>query len=357
MAYGILSHGEPAPVERLANRIRALSSSSLVLIHHDQRWPQPFATLSASGEQRVLRPPGVEVLGKPDACVWGDWTMVAAQQRLLIRALAHPEVDFCVLLSGTDWPIVPLATWEQAVREAGVDVVHRSRPLVESPRSFHLPSPDARDWMRYHYRWRPLPHLTRLSDQIPPLQTALTALRRLSLLFPARVALHEQRRARGWYVGRGPAAGPFPSARPVRKGYPWCALSRRAATSLLEGSCSQVGHFLSTSLHPDEAWVGSILGSVDDLRRLEVPLSYSPWEKACERGHNEVWPEDLEAAGASGAAFVRKVSGRRAEETRRVLDRLVAEKSDADPRSWLPPALAAPTDSIDAVAMQRGQPV
>lgn len=335
-AYGILSHGEPGPIERLVLRIRALSPSSLVLVHHDKRWPQPFTAGPTSDERRDPRPPGVEVLDSPDACVWGDWTMVAAQQRLLARILAHPEVSWCVLLSGTDWPLVPLARWEAALVGAGVDVVHRSRPLVEPPRPFRRPSMEAQEWMRYHYRWRPLPHLTRLADDVRPLQEGLTLLRRLGLFLPLGITLHEQRRARGWYLGYGPVARTFFTDRPVRKGHPWCGLSRRAAALLLERSCAEIGHFLSTSLHPDEAWIGSILESATELRRLPIPLTYTPWERVHERGEIEVWPDDLAAAAASGAAFARKVSGSRAEETRQALDRLVEERDRATPSSWLP---------------------
>jgi len=336
VAYGILSHGEPGPVERLVLRIRTLSPSALVLVHHDKRWPQPFDQSPTGGSRRTSQLPGIEVLDSPDACVWGDWTMVAAQQRLLARSLAHPEVAWCVLLSGTDWPLVPLARWEEAVVAAGIDVVHRSRPLLERPRPLRLPSPEAREWMRYHYRWQPLPRLTRLADGVRAVHEGLTLLRRLSLLVPLGLTLHEQHRARGWYLGHGPVAGPFSAGHPVRKGYPWCGLSRRAAAILLEYSCGEIGQYLSASLNPDEAWVGSILAGAGGLRRLPIPLSYTPWERAHERGENEVWPDDVAAAAASGAAFARKVSGPRAETTRQVLDRLVEERDRAELRSWMP---------------------
>src|SRR5579872_4083812 len=145
--YVVFSHQRPAQVERLVDKILALSPGGVVVLHHDPR-----------REAMVWRqPPGPRVhLVEPEPMDWGAFTMVAATAKVLAHVHRHFDYDACAVISGQDYPVTPLADWEEGFVQGGVDYLLSTQEVRFDA---HLPRRTlAQDeyYVRYAYHWRPL---------------------------------------------------------------------------------------------------------------------------------------------------------------------------------------------------------
>ena len=159
IAYLILAHNNPAHLARLIGRLRAPGAAFYV--HIDANAPMaPFAALAA---------PSVTLLSNRVACSWGDISLVKATLALMAAASAGGEYDYCVLLSGADYPL------QTADYIARFLAAHKGTEFIEV---FALPNAEygksieriSRWWIRKgrplaRFRW-PLQHW--LNRHLPP---------------------------------------------------------------------------------------------------------------------------------------------------------------------------------------------
>src|SRR5271154_2014255 len=110
--YAVFSHQRPAQVERLVQRILALSPEAAVVLHHDPRREPMVWT----------RPPDPRVhIVEPQPMDWGGFTMVAATAHVLAYIEKELDYDYCALVSGQDYPVTDLASWQNDLAGGGVD--------------------------------------------------------------------------------------------------------------------------------------------------------------------------------------------------------------------------------------------
>lgn len=110
VGYIILAHHKPRQLEWLVRSLRA-ESGGPIFIHVDRRAPDMFART-------------VDILqGVPDVAVrslhkvtWGGFGIVAAALEGVSQLLADPSVSHIQHLSGQDYPIKPVQTFEAMVQ-------------------------------------------------------------------------------------------------------------------------------------------------------------------------------------------------------------------------------------------------
>jgi hypothetical protein len=289
VAYLILSHHRPEQVEALAERILALSPRGHVVVHHD---------ISAATVPWDGAPPSRVHLIERTRVLWGDWSIVEATCQLL-RFAVELDADWCVLLSGEDRPVVDLGAWEPQMQASGLDGLVPARVVDHKPALGKRPSPGDVNFVRYRYRWRPLPPVTgaarsivegarRISRYAQPLfKIEYTGRRdRFFLALPRR-----QRLPDGWTIYTGPQ---------------WLALGRGAVDAILHVDGSVVDWFRQTWI-PDQSFFHTVLHNQRGLNLGDNPVTYVvPHDTKKARGDMVLRIGDLGAIGASGAAFARK---------------------------------------------------
>ncbi len=293
MAYLVLSHRRPERVEALADRIFELSPAGQVVVHHDATGGAPPWGGS---------PPARGHLVERTEVVWGDWSIVDVSLRLVRFALATLDAQWFVFLSGDDRPVVDLARWESTVRESGTDGVVASRPITERPRWFRRPSAPDINYVRYMYRWRPLPDA---SDRVG--HAGLEGLRRLSRYLQPLFKIEYTDRRRRWFLGLPRRAGTLPGGWVLHGGPQWVAFGARAAAALVDAEPWVVEWFRHTWI-PDQAFFQTVLGNHPELSMDNRPLTFLPRPKRPVDGGSwmVVRAGDLEDVWRSGCAFARK---------------------------------------------------
>jgi hypothetical protein len=103
IAFLILAHQDALQVERLCRTLQGQSS----FVHVDRR----AADFPLS---RIVHIPGVTVVHPRSRIYWGDFSMVEATLNLLNNARQSGTFDRYVLLSGSCYPVKPLASLESA---------------------------------------------------------------------------------------------------------------------------------------------------------------------------------------------------------------------------------------------------
>jgi hypothetical protein len=290
VAYLILSHRRPEQVEALADRILAMSPHGEIVVHHDVAAPDvPWSGAPPARVHMLERTP----------VLWGDWSIVAASLRLLRFAQDDLDADWCVFLSGEDRPVVDLARWEGAVQAAGIDGLVPARAVTRKPAFGRRPTAPDINYVRYSYRWRPLPPVRgvsrravnvarRISRYAQPLfKIEYTNRRdRFFLAFPRR-----RRLPPGWVIYTGPQ---------------WVACGRRAIDTLLRADDAVIEWYRETWI-PDQSFFHTVLHNHPGLVLSDTPLTYVvPYATKRRRGDMVLRMEDFEAIESSGAAFARK---------------------------------------------------
>jgi hypothetical protein len=283
--YIVLCHTDAEAVLRLARRIRSLSPAGTVLLRHDRK---DFITPAMAGEA------GAELLRSGIPVRWGSPSMVDAMIEALRYAGDIVDPDYCAFISGHDYPIRDLGTWELEVADSGADVLLGQVGRV----------PPRED---YAYVWS----LHSLPAGIPRL------VRRGSAYVWGRVAA----RVRWAVVARAAPDGRWFLGRrrisllwreppvPLVKAPQWITLSRHARRRLLDRHDTDPAtrRFLRTMKVPDETYLQSVLAADLEVRIREGLTNFVRWGN--EEASSPEWltEADLSEAMESGAAFARKV--------------------------------------------------
>jgi hypothetical protein len=304
-AYLILSHKNPAQVERLASRILGLSPTAHVVIHHDLKGgPAPW-----EGD-----PPGrVHLVGR-QTVEWGCWSIVEATLRLIRFAHERLDSEWMVMVSGEDWPVTDLAAWEARVVASGADAVMPAEVLPARLR-FGARDPDAnRDLARCRLRWFRV-----RQPRAGVAQKALSAVSKVGNLTHPVCKLEFSRRNESWFVGLPRRKGPVKSW-DLYKGSEWFACNARSAGVLLQAD-PRVSTWFRRSHIPDESYFQTLLRRDG---RLSIDRSTVTWVPPQPPTPTVGWmllkEKQLRLVAASRAAFARKVDPGRNPEVMAAID-------------------------------------
>jgi len=239
IAYLITAYDNPAHLHRLLRAI--VTPNSAAYVHVDAKFDSaPF--------ERV-RLPRVHFVKPRIAVYWGEFTMVEAILRLLESALgAAQRFDYFVLISGTDYPIRPIAELEAFLTaNAGTQFIN----LVKMPDE-DTSKPLAR--LRYY-------KVLSGNPLALPLKIARRALIRAGLL-------SAQRSYEAVLLGREPYAGST-----------WWALTREACEYVLDFIAREAAfvRFYRNTWFPDEGMIHTIIGNSPFAGRVRRNLTYTDW--------------------------------------------------------------------------------
>lgn len=330
VAYLVLSHQQPSLVEALVDRILTLSSNGQVVLHHD------LAAETVPWEGSAV-PERVHLVER-SRLAWGDWSIVEATLRLMLSAVDDLGAEWMVVISGTHWPVIDLAAWEDELRGSAADAWVPARPLPDRLR-FGVADPDGNEFLaRSVHRWRSWPRPR--SDALHRLWSGIFKASRYT--HPA-VKLEFSLSRNDWFLGtprrRGPVRGWT-----LYKGSQWIALNRRAAGVVLDTDPAVI-RWYSRSHIPDESYIPTLLHRSAELvvenRIVTHTLSAPP---APREEWNLLKRRDLPAVWESGAAFARKVDPEHYPSIMRALDEEVDRRRGLiGARAGVPVAPAHPT--------------
>lgn len=284
IAYLVIAHAQPRHLDRMLKSL--VTRNSHAFVHIDAKSDiQAFNAIKRSGV--TLCVPRVPVY-------WGEFSQVEATLALLRQALnSMHHYDYCVLLSGADYPLCPPEYIESFFeRHRGTEFIN----LVEMPSE------------------RASKPLSRLTDyQVPsghswslPLKALRRGMKLLHLLGP-----RNYRQALG-------------TLRPYA-GSQWWALSRSACEHVLDFVKRQprVVEFYRHSWFSDEMFFQTIIGNSPFLTNVRRSVMYTDWSAGgahpgafTERHlqHFAMQPvQALDVYGVGEALFARKFSERDAE--------------------------------------------
>lgn len=239
IAYLVLAHDNPRHLRRLVD---ALSSPSASFFIHVDRKSRGEDFAAVAGERVVLLPDRVAVH-------WGDFSQVEAVLALLRAAQGAPQpADYCVLLSGTDYPLQSAAYIEDFfAREAGTEFMN----LVQMP---------------CEALGKPLSRLTTYQPRPgEPLSRWVKRLKRLQVRLGLRATERDHRPHLGHLVPYG--------------GSTWWALSAPACEHVLAfvDKEPRAVEFFRHTVCPDEMFFQTILGNSSYRNRMQRNLTYTDW--------------------------------------------------------------------------------
>ena len=299
-AYVVMSHHKPEQALRLARTIQRSSPGSRVLLRHDV--PGLFDVADA-------RAAGADVLASDISARWGHWSLVEATLEAFahVRDLHRP--DWTVLISGQDYPVRDLRSWEDEVLASGIDAIVAGEPFVFGPVGWRVEE-DA-DWyrVRYTHRWRWMPRMG-VAPRLPSfvVRAARAAwLRRLRWL-EAVVVLNELPGAAGWALGIRRGGVPFSADVPGYMGEQCMALSRAAVTAAVETDAARRWQaWYRSSLVPDEGYFPTVLAHAAGICVQRTGVSYQRWHEEVPLPHPiDITVDVLPEAASSGRPFARK---------------------------------------------------
>jgi hypothetical protein len=158
VTYLISSDTSPQRLTRLAAVLRAGSPRGVIAVRHDDA--------GGALDLRRMHELDVDVL-ETSSPAPGSAAELMMLLRCIRRVRESAQLDWLVLLSGSDYPVRPVAEIEAALAGADTDGFIETH-LCEPP-AIRRGVPVDEHALRYHYRWSPLPGL------LAPLARALAA--------------------------------------------------------------------------------------------------------------------------------------------------------------------------------------
>ncbi|MBE9139444.1 N-acetylglucosaminyltransferase [Nodosilinea sp. LEGE 07088] len=284
--YLIASHTNPAQVAILAERLIQGSADAQVLIHHDGAQPVLDAALFKSRDR-------IHIFPQPISVQWGSFSVVDAELRCIAWLLQQGiPFDWLVLLSGQDYPIQPLAQFEQLLAQTTYD------GFIE-----HFPAhnPPATQWNwdkhlsfeRYWFRYYSVPaQLKWLFRKLYRPVNWNPWLRVKGGRFGAKLALRRRNT-------------PFDGTFSCYAGSQWHTLNRRCVEyidNFVQDRPDIVEYYRHTMV-PDESFFQTILVNRPDLELCNDNLRYISWTPPYPA---ILQSQDFDALIRSGKYFGRK---------------------------------------------------
>lgn len=123
VGFVLLTHAQPAQIARLCWRLTVLFDAPPIVCHHDYS--------KSALEPRQL-PPNVAMVHPHLSTRWADFTLVEATVRAFDLMYSGSRVpEWCVLLSGADYPIRPARRVLEDLNAGGYDA-HVRHELVDA---------------------------------------------------------------------------------------------------------------------------------------------------------------------------------------------------------------------------------
>ena len=260
----------------------------------------------AAGDDRI------KVVEHGLACDWGSWELVEATLRGFAIARDEYDAQLVTLISGQDYPVVPLQDWESKAL-ASEGWIGLAEPLLYRT-SWGRRRGEGDDRLtRYTFCWFRSP-----VESLRPVVPAWVRLPRFAARWWARAraalslrlepvfGVRVVSRGRGVHYGFARMHNPF-RGEPPWLGSQWLAV-RRAELDLIMDSL-RVGSTLRKvyrrSIIPDESAIVTALAR-GELRSAMPPVSFFRWD--VEKDTTVTWTiDDLDQILASGSPFCRKV--------------------------------------------------
>lgn len=288
VVYFILSHVNVPQVLRLVGRIRRDVPESSILIHHDATG-EPFDRAAVAGD------PHVHVLPQSIHGEWASYALVEIALHgiddLHARGIAY---DYLVLLSGQDYPVDDLRTFEASLAAAGDGFIQTD------------PNPGTL-LDRYRFSWFRFPRALEhgVLHRILGLLTRLNARQPYLRFLSGRV---------GCRVGVATRTLPLGTGMELRKGTQWWALSARAIAfvrSFIAENPAFVRHYRDRTIMPDESFFHTILSRWDaGLKLVNDDRRFTKWASSSSASPEILRASDLDEIRNSGDAFARKFDAR-----------------------------------------------
>jgi hypothetical protein len=286
VCYYVQTHREPEQIRRLVRTLRRGSPESTVVVLHD------FAACPLDRDA-FAAVPGVHLLVSEYPHVRGRFSGQAQPLLDAVAWLGREGVpyDWLVTLTGQDYPVAPLPSFERRLAESGSDGFLRWWDVDAAESPWPRRKPRRRYW--YHYR--------RLPEALGP---AVPLLKALTRLLPG---VHLSRDYGPW-LGVRQRRTPWRSGFRCFGGWTWFALRREAvehlARELAEGS--PLGRFYRGTMSPEESMVQTVLLNSGRYRLVNDDLRYIDYRAARRGAPRTLTVADLPELGCGRYCFARK---------------------------------------------------
>lgn len=241
--YVILAHQYSGTIT-LVRRIRELSPSATVIVRFED---------TTHFDSAALRDAGAIPLVSTIRARWGAWTLTEAMLEALGNARRLADADYLVMISGQDYPVRDLPTWEAEIADTGADAL--LDVLADHPE----------DW---RFRWRmveiPAPAHPGAYRALRHAAWRIGTLTRGVLKILPRFADGDRR----WLIGVLRLRVRVPGQVRITKCSQWMTLSARAVDAVLrrDERDPAVRAFFRTVRISDESYIQSLLHDDPSLR-------------------------------------------------------------------------------------------
>lgn len=309
--YVVLTHRDWPQVARLAGAILRSSPDARVIIAHDAR----RESFPASADD-----PRIDIYVHGRQSDWGSWELVEATLDAFAYARDRHDPRLVCLLSGSDYPVRPLQSWEEEAL-AAESWVGTAETLNYTPRWGRTRGDGDDRWTRYAYRWFRSPFRPRAVGWRAWWRVRSALMLRLEPVVGLRIVS----RGRGLHYGIRRVPDAFTSERPCFFGSQWLAVRRAELDGLLDRDFaprSKLRRLYRRSIIPDESALVTALSRVRRPSALPA-VTHVRWD--AERDEPVTWTlADLAELQASGSPFCRKVDPETSAELLDELDRVSA---------------------------------
>lgn len=237
----VLAHTDPDGLMRLVRRVRMLSPTCDVVVrYHRADYVDPAS----------LRAAGAFPLRSPVAVRWGDWSQVESALGSLAFARGVSDARWFVVVSGQDYPIRDLSTWEREVTAGGYDAL--LSPFPPQPSNYDL-------------RWPVVPSPRTGVGLVD--RSARFAINRIGERLRPLAHVHSTGRADDDRMWVGLPRRRRPPIR-VTKCALWMTVNLRALDALLlrHRRDRKTRHWFQHVKFPEESYLASVLHDTPDLR-------------------------------------------------------------------------------------------
>jgi hypothetical protein len=319
--YLVQTHREPLQIRRLVARIRRDSPRAHIVIAHD-------ATAAPLDAQLFARL-DVHVLGSMGPVVRGEFSMVDAYFHAVREISARGlDYDWLTLISGQDYPLRPLASYEQHLEREPFDAYLQYGDVLGPDSPWAARRSQGR--LRYFYRYR------RLDERWKERRWLMRRLNGLQKIVHFHTTLAP-------YLGVRTLNHPFTQAFRCYGGSAWHTLSRTCVSFLgaeRERNTQLVEHFRHT-MSPEEAFVHTVLVNSQRFRIHRGNLRFIDFTGSIGGSPRTLTRTDLTTLVASECFFARKFDVNVDAEVLDDLDRLAGVTIQPSARADQPPSAAA----------------
>jgi hypothetical protein len=298
VAYLITSDTSPEQVTRLAAVLRAGRPYSAIAVRHDPA--------DGTLDLRRLHELDVDLL-ETTTIERGSADELMMLLRCIRRVRAAARFDWLVVLSGSDYPVRPIAEIEAAL--AGVDTDGLIETHVCTPPELRLGATVEQPALRYHYRWssprRSRPLGRALAGALSPHLAAEVTPAGVRIGVPAKRSPFKQpkRKPLTIPIKHNPLSSvqaeraPFGEGLECRYGPASFALSRRAAevTDAAVRDHPELVLYYRDTLVPVESYIHTVLANDPSIRLGDDDRRF--------RSDRPIAIDELDAVLASGADF------------------------------------------------------